>query len=135
MPNLDKRITIGITYFNDGDYLQDWIQQIELFPNLTEVIIVDDGSQDEPITFHLDAFKRMPKWAPDIKIYRVPDDLGFNSHGCRNLIAKIAETPLLQFFDIDMLSTELSMTSKTPSQNAFRNSFRQKELERPMSVT
>lgn len=134
MPNLDKRITIGITYFNDGDYLQDWIKQIELFPNLTEVIIVDDGSQDEPITFHLDAFKRMPEWAPDIKVYRVPDDLGFNSHGCRNLIAKVAETPLLQFFDIDMLMYPPTIGRMLRTQwredaiyhHSFFNSFNQK---------
>lgn len=59
------------------------------------LIIVDDGSKlDKKCVFYLDDH-------PKISLYSLKDDLGFNSHGCRNLIAKECQTEWLMLLDID----------------------------------
>jgi predicted glycosyltransferase involved in capsule biosynthesis len=37
----------------------------------------------------------------DFSLYKVTKDIGFNSHGCRNLGARLADTEWLLFLDID----------------------------------
>lgn len=59
------------------------------------LIIVDDGSKlDKKCVFYLDDH-------PKISLYSLTKDIGFNSHGCRNLIAKKCQTEWLMFLDID----------------------------------
>tara|TARA_B100001113_G_scaffold301986_1_gene261257 strand:+ start:2669 stop:3244 length:576 start_codon:yes stop_codon:yes gene_type:complete len=45
-------------------------------------------------------------WQPTFQLWKCTRNLGFNSHGCRNLIAKYAQTDIIQFLDIDMFMYE-----------------------------
>jgi len=62
----------------------------KIFPHM-KMIIVDDGSP-EPLEF-IDH--------PNIKILRIKEDLGFNSHGARNLGVHLAETRWCFLIDLD----------------------------------
>ena len=85
------KITIGTTYYNNPELLGLFIKtHIDHFD---EIIIVDDGSPD-PAENHI-------KNKEKIKLYRVPIDYGFNSHGCRNLIMKETTTDWTVLMDTD----------------------------------
>lgn len=58
-----------------------------------ELIIVDDGS--------LKPIHSFVKPSDKLKLYRVDRDLGFNSHGCRNLIMSEASNEWVVMIDID----------------------------------
>lgn len=67
------------------------------------LIIVDDGSKlDKKCVFYLDDH-------PKISLYSLNKDLGFNSHGCRNLIAKECQTEWLLLLDIDRMIPKESL--------------------------
>lgn len=86
------KLTLGTTYYNCPDLLINFINHhIDYFD---EIIVVDDGSS-------IPAEKHIQK-SDKIKLYRVPIDYGFNSHGCRNLIMK-ETTDWTVLFDIDRL--------------------------------
>ena len=91
------RVTIGYTYYEEPDLLEQQIQLWEKYPPEVEIVLVDDGSSIYPAKKILDKFK-LP---PNLKLYTVDEDLGFNSHGCRNLIATVASSDTLLFLDID----------------------------------
>ena len=59
--------------------------------------VIDDGSQITP------ASEIIKDGAANISLYRVTEDLGFNSHGCRNLGMKVAPTSWVLLSDIDMI--------------------------------
>lgn len=56
---------------------------------------IDDGSEIEPAINYIDPS------TPNISLYRVLKDLGFNSHGCRNLAMYITNTDWNLLCDID----------------------------------
>lgn len=58
-----------------------------------ELIIVDDGS--------LNPIDNFVKPSDKLKLYRVGSDIGFNSHGCRNLIMSQASNNWVVMIDID----------------------------------
>lgn len=93
-------ITANVTYYNEPHLLQWWYDTIVRLNskgfqiNLT---IADDGSQRQPA---LDFFTNKKQY-PFIKLYRVKKDIGFNSHGCRNLLMKQTETNWNILSDID----------------------------------
>lgn len=61
--------------------------------------MIDDGSQKIPA---IDVIKEHTlKDYINFSLYRVTEDIGFNSHGCRNLGARLANTEWLVFLDID----------------------------------
>jgi len=61
--------------------------------------LIDDGSQNIPA---IDVIKQHTlKDFINFSLYRVTEDIGFNSHGCRNLGASLAKTDWLLFLDID----------------------------------
>ena len=57
--------------------------------NFLKLIIVDDGSMIYPAVDFL-----VKDDIPDCSLYRVPVDLGFNSHGCRNLAMTVSDKHL-----------------------------------------
>ena len=61
--------------------------------HVDELVIVDDGSS-QPINDIVTPSKKL-------KLFRVKDDLGFNSHGCRNLIMTQASNDWVVMVDID----------------------------------
>lgn len=69
---------------------------------MIDIFIVDDGSEKSTAEELLYNYV-LPEWGPTLQLWRVSRNLGFNSHGCRNLIAKYAETDSIAFFDIDMI--------------------------------
>lgn len=67
----------------------------EKYPDV-KMIIVDDGSQEVPITEALKDFD-----LSNITLARVKEDLGFNSHGARNLGMHLSTTDWNLFIDLD----------------------------------
>ena len=94
------RLTLGLTYFNDEKWIHEWYHQFKFYPSEVEIIIFDDASDHSPIEEVLYPIRDMPDHTAEISLYKVTKDLGFNSHGCRNAIAKLAKSELLCFFDI-----------------------------------
>lgn len=85
------KLTIGTTYYNNPEYLIKFIDRN--FEYVDEIIIVDDGSS-LPISDFVTPTDK-------IKLFRVTEDIGFNSHGCRNLIMKQAKNNWIILMDID----------------------------------
>lgn len=97
MASKDYRYTIGYTYYDEPDLLQEQLALWEKYNSQIEIVLVDDCSPKYPA---LDIVKDY-RGLPDLKLYRVDKDLGFNSHGCRNLIAHVANSNFILFSDID----------------------------------
>lgn len=91
------KITLGTTYYNNPNnlkiFLDSHLQWVD------ELIIVDDGSTIYPVT-------NFCKPNEKIRIFRVTEDVGFNSHGCRNLIMKKATNDWVILLDIDRVLIE-----------------------------
>lgn len=91
-------LTISITYYDEPHWLQRWLTfhgrlQMEGLPVHFQVI--DDGSPIHP------AIDYLRRFTDNVSLYRVTKDVGFNSHGCRNLAMKVAPTPWVLLSDID----------------------------------
>ena len=99
------RWTFGFTYFNEPHKLEIQIEAWSKWPGNVDIFIVDDGSDIYPAKAVLENF-HLEDWQPTIQLWNVTRNLGFNSHGCRNLIAKFAETDWIQFLDIDQIMYE-----------------------------
>lgn len=93
----EHRLTIGYTYYEEPELLTEQISLWEKYPADIEIIVVDDGSSVFPAS---DILKNI-SILPNLKLYKVNEDLGFNSHGCRNLIASVASSDNILFLDID----------------------------------
>lgn len=88
------------TYYNCPQWLERFVKN-NFNPDLFDkLIVVDDGSQLHPA---YDVLKdEQFYWAHDkIELYRVTEDLGFNSHGCRNLGMKVTDSEWNFLLDID----------------------------------
>ena len=96
MESKDCRFTIGYTYYDEPELLLEQISLWNKYPHQIEIILVDDGSQNYPA---YDIVKDLE--LPNFHLYVVDEDLGFNSHGCRNLISKVASCDFILFSDID----------------------------------
>jgi glycosyltransferase involved in cell wall biosynthesis len=88
-----RKITLGTTYYNCPDLLNLFLEKHKDY--FDEIIIVDDGSDISAENYIKDRDK--------IKLYRVPIDYGFNSHGCRNLIMKETTNDWVVLLDVDRL--------------------------------
>jgi len=97
MASKDYRFTIGYTYYEDPKLLQQQINLWKHYPSKIEIIVVDDGSSIFPAQDLLQDLKILPS----LKLFEVNEDLGFNSHGCRNLIASVSSSDNILFADID----------------------------------
>jgi hypothetical protein len=86
-------LTLGTTYYNCPEYLNDFVE--DNIDYVDHLIIVDDGSEpSKRASLYLDTH-------PKVSLYEVTKDLGFNSHGCRNLIMKECQTDWCMLWDID----------------------------------
>jgi glycosyltransferase involved in cell wall biosynthesis len=92
-------ITLIHTYYNEPDHLRRNLETWYTFDFPIKIMIVDDGSMIHPA---YDVLKdvSLPENVT-LSLYRVKDDIGFNSHGARNLAAKVADSEWLLFLDID----------------------------------
>lgn len=93
-------ISINITYYNEPHFLGWWYETIVRleqagFPFILNV--GDDGSMRTPA---IEFFKNNPPTA-NMRLFRVKEDIGFNSHGTRNLLMKETTTDWNIMSDID----------------------------------
>jgi glycosyltransferase involved in cell wall biosynthesis len=89
-------LTYITTCYNDFQYLDQLEETMEYCKDeRLKMIIVDDCS-DQPIDPIVRAWDD-----PRVSLYRITDDLGFNSHGARNLAMKETTTEWNVLIDID----------------------------------
>lgn len=94
-----NNLTIIHTYYNEQSLLETQIERWNVYNQPVNIILIDDGSQKIPA---IDVIKQHElKDYINFSLYRVTEDIGFNSHGCRNLGARLANTDWLVFLDID----------------------------------
>jgi predicted glycosyltransferase involved in capsule biosynthesis len=86
------KITLGTTYFNNYEDIQRFIEMH--LDYVDELIIVDDGSHIHPLRDYVTPTEK-------IKLYEVTKNIGFNSHGCRNLIMTVASNDWVILVDSD----------------------------------
>lgn len=95
------KFTVITTYYNEDEQLPLFLEQFKLlqekYPE-TNLIIVDDGSKIFPITL----FDSLLKTIPNIEVYIISKDLGFNSHGARNLAMLKSATEWNALIDMDV---------------------------------
>lgn len=96
---LRNNITIIQTYYNERFYLETQIERWNNYNTPVNIILIDDGSQIEPAENVLREHKLNDNI--NFSLYKVTEDIGFNSHGCRNLGARLAQSNWLLFQDID----------------------------------
>ena len=94
-----NNITIIQTYYNERFYLETQIERWNNYNTPVNIILIDDGSQIEPAENVLKEHTLNDNI--NFSLYRVTEDIGFNSHGCRNLGARLAQSNWLLFLDID----------------------------------
>lgn len=87
------KISLGTTYYNNPENIKEFVDRH--LPHVDELIIVDDHSDD------IYNISRYVTPSDKIKLYRVCNDYGFNSHGARNLIMKQAENEFVILLDSD----------------------------------
>ena len=94
-----NQFTIIHTYYNERSLLETQLERWNVYNTPIKIILIDDGSQEVPAEEVL----RGVSFADniDLSVYKVTKDIGFNSHGCRNLGASLADTEWLLFLDID----------------------------------
>lgn len=96
---LENSLTIIHTYYNEKTLLETQIERWNVYNQPVNIILIDDGSQNIPA---IDVIQQHTlKDYINFSLYQVTEDIGFNSHGCRNLGATLAETDWLLFLDID----------------------------------
>lgn len=93
-------ISCNITYYNEPNWLKYWYKAVKMLNEEgydVRLNVADDGSMREP------AEKFFEKYQPTeaMRLFRVIDDIGFNSHGARNLLMKETETDWNLNSDID----------------------------------
>lgn len=102
-------ITANITYYNEPHLLGWWYDTIVRLNDegvSIDLTITDDGSLRSPAENFF--YKR--KKPSFIRLYRVKKDIGFNSHGCRNLMMKVTNTPWNLLSDIDRHYDDFTLT-------------------------
>jgi predicted glycosyltransferase involved in capsule biosynthesis len=96
-----NNITIIQTYYNDEYFLKKAIEQWNSYTVPVSIILIDDASRKFPA---FDVMKQST-FNTNVSLYVIDEDIGFNSHGCRNLGAAVAKTEWMIFLDIDHFVT------------------------------
>jgi predicted glycosyltransferase involved in capsule biosynthesis len=123
-------ITLIQTYYNEPDeLLRQLYEYWDRFYTPLKIILIDDGSQKFPAYDVLRGFKHQDHI--DFQLWRVSKDIGFNSHGARNLGAYVAQTNWLLFLDIDYTipPRDLDYLSKEKLKNHAFYNFKNIQVE------
>ena len=96
------RVTLGYTYYDNPDLLNRQLDIWKTYPAGVDIFVVDDGSEIYPAIDILKDYEAQT-FQPTLQLWKVTRNLGFNSHGCRNLIARYSTTDSIQFLDMDMM--------------------------------
>jgi len=113
-------LTCNVTYYNEPHLLLWWFRTIRKLNDSgidIKLSICDDGSQRLPA----EKFFEKHKPLPSMSLYRVKEDIGFNSHGARNLLMKQTKTGWNLLSDIDR---NYSIETLTKLYNGKRTFFR-----------
>ena len=84
-------LSCNVTYYNEPHFLSWWYSTFKTFYEEgidIELNIADDGSMRQSAESFFD--KKPPM--PNMRLFRVLEDIGFNSHGARNLLMKETRT-------------------------------------------
>lgn len=112
-------ISINITYYNEPHFLKWWyITHQKMLDGGCDVMlnIGDDGSQTKPASHFFE--KNAPN--ANTRLFRVKEDIGFNSHGTRNLLMKQTTTEWNLMSDIDRRYPEQTLISIYENQSKLR---------------
>ena len=93
-------ISCNITYYNEPHFLSWWYDTFKTLYQEgidIELNIADDGSMRRSAESFFD--KKAPM--PNMRLFRVLKDIGFNSHGARNLLMRETRTEWNMLSDID----------------------------------
>lgn len=93
-----NEFNIITTYYNNKSLLLNFVDGFNHHKKkhpFLKLYIVDDGSEQYPA----DSFLSQQ---PDVHLYRVTEDIGFNSHGCRNLAMQESDKELNLMIDSDV---------------------------------
>lgn len=95
-------LTYITTYCDNPEYLEQVLDTMQQCPDeRLKLIVVDDCSDVSPIEL-INA-----RSDSRISLYRITEDLGFNSHGGRNLAMKMSTTEWNLLVDIDFRVTNI----------------------------
>jgi hypothetical protein len=117
-------ITVNITYFNEPHFLDFWVRTAQTLWDKgvdVTVSVCDDGSDRLPA---IDTFRKRPP-PPNMSLFRVTKNLGFNSHGSRNLLMKETLTPWNVCCDIDRTLDVNTLTKLAANDGLVRGSYYQ----------
>lgn len=98
-------ISVNLSYYNEPHWLAWWYNTVR---RLNEdgidirLNVADDGSMRSPA----DKFFEVNPPTDKMRLFRITEDLGFNSHGARNLLMKQTETDWNLMTDIDRHYTD-----------------------------
>ena len=102
MRKISNQITFSITYYGQINHLQ---YQLDFFSELPDIIkdnivvqVINDGFNDSKL---FEDICRRYSSTIDLRAYMVTKDVGFNSHGCRNLMMMESPTKWNMLMDID----------------------------------
>jgi len=111
-------ITFVTTYYNEPKHLHKILTDINQ-TYFKELVIVDDGSEDYPA---YDVAKQYPD--VPLKLFKVKEDLGFNSHGARNLAMQNVTSEWALLTDIDRAGyNNLSIILKRYIESSFEGEY------------
>lgn len=95
--------TLITTYYENPELFYLFLENNYNTQYFSNLIVIDDCSQKYPAQ---DVLKEISPI--NTELYRVTEDVGFNSHGARNLAAKLCQTEWMTFLDVDTLLTPSS---------------------------
>lgn len=108
------RLSVVLGYYNDAAPLARRVSEWKAYPapvlRQTEFVVVDDGSQTQPLTKA--KVGALVTGAPGLRLVacRINRDVGWNNHGARNVGAFVAQGKTLLMLDMDCVLTPAQMT-------------------------
>jgi hypothetical protein len=107
-----NKITFSMTYYGQVDRLQYQLDFFDKLPAKTKqdvsLQIVNDGYNDGGV---FESLLELYKDRLDLKGYKITADIGFNSHGARNLLMMESETHWNMLMDIDVYMEPTMVTA------------------------
>lgn len=99
--------TIILPYYNQPQILTRQLANWSLYDSTTRdlfrLMIVDDGSQEQPAAHHIQT--GVWRYQEGVSLYRIREDIPWNRSEARNIGAKEARTPWILQTDIDHMLT------------------------------
>jgi hypothetical protein len=107
-----NKITFSITYYGQVDRLQYQLEFFDKLPIKTKqnvsLQVLNDGYNDSGV---FESLLELYKDRIDLKGYKITTDIGFNSHGARNLLMMESETHWNMLMDIDVYMDPTMVTA------------------------